>query len=92
MTSRVVFQNGSDTETATGGDHEESHFHKISTEITLIVSGCTRMNGINYRTGDILVIEPGDKTDFLAIEDTVTCVVKVPSALGDKYLTKDNPL
>jgi hypothetical protein len=28
---------------------------------------------------------PFEKTDFLAVEDTTTVVVKIPSAKGDKY-------
>lgn len=68
------------------GDYEESHFHKVATELTLIVSGHVCMNGIEYFSGDIIVIEPGDKTDFKAITDTVNVVVKLPGALHDKYV------
>lgn len=68
------------------GDYEVSHFHKIATEITVIVSGRVRMNGVEYGAGDIIVIEPGDSTDFEALEDTVNTVVKFPGANNDKYL------
>ena len=68
------------------GDYETSHFHKIATELTLIVSGEVRMNGIKYIAGDIIVIEPGDTIDFEAITDTVNVVVKVPGVLNDKYV------
>lgn len=70
------------------GDFEESHYHKIATEITVIVSGRVKMNGIEYRQGDIVVIEPCESTDFLALEDTVNTVVKFPGASNDKYLGK----
>lgn len=69
------------------GDYEEAHYHKIATEFTVIVSGRVRMNGIEYREGDIIVIEPNDATDFEALEDnTVNVVVKIPGTNNDKYL------
>lgn len=68
------------------GDKEQAHFHKIATEITLIVSGKARMNNQILDAGDILRILPGEVTDFEALEDTVTTVVKLPGALNDKYL------
>ncbi len=67
------------------GDHEDRHHHKVATEITLILAGEVRMNGTTYRSGDIVRIEPGESTDFEAVTDTTTVVVKVPSAAGDKY-------
>lgn len=68
------------------GDYESRHVHKIATEITVVVSGKVEMNDISYVTDDIIVLEPGDETDFRAIEDSVTLVVKLPSVAGDKYL------
>ena len=68
------------------GDKEASHCHKIATEITVIVSGKARMNDTIATAGDIVKIPPGEYTDFEALEDTVTAVVKLPGALNDKYL------
>lgn len=68
------------------GDYEEKHYHKIATEITVIVSGKVRMNGIEYKKGDIIVIEPNEVTDFEALEDTVNTVVKFPGTNNDKYI------
>ena len=45
------------------------------------------MNDTTYKKDDILVINPGYKTDFLALEDTITAVVKIPGASDDKYST-----
>lgn len=67
------------------GDAEEAHVHKVATEITLIVEGLVKMNDVIYEPGDIVVLEPGDATDFQALEDTTNVVVKVPSITGDKY-------
>ena len=68
------------------GDKEERHYHKVATEVTLILSGRVRMNGKEYAADDILVIAPMESTDFEVIEDTTTVVVKVPGASNDKYL------
>lgn len=71
------------------GDSEEAHYHKIATEITVIVSGEVLMNGKKYSEGDIIVIEPGESTDFKVLKDAVTAVVKVPGANNDKYITSE---
>ena len=70
------------------GEYEPAHYHKIATEITVIIDGEVRMNGALYLQGDIIVIEPNQATDFLAITDVSTTVVKFPGALGDKYLVE----
>jgi len=68
------------------GDKENRHYHKIATEITVIVSGKVRMNDAVYKQGDIILIEPNESTNFEAIEDTITTVVKIPGATNDKYI------
>lgn len=68
------------------GDSESRHYHKISTEITVIARGKVRMNGVEYEKGDIIVIEPNQSTDFEVLEDTITTVVKYPGANNDKYM------
>jgi hypothetical protein len=60
--------------------------HKVADEITMIVEGMVSMNGVKYSANDILLIEKGDATDFLAVTDAITCVVKLPCVKGDKYL------
>lgn len=68
-----------------GGDREARHHHRIATEITLIQSGSVEMNGERYDAGAIIIIDPYEATDFHALTDTVTVVVKVPGARDDKY-------
>lgn len=67
------------------GALEHRHMHKIATEVTLIMSGRARMNDMVLETGDIIKIEPGEDTDFEALTDVTTVVVKTPSLAGDKY-------
>ena len=71
------------------GDYEEAHYHKIATEFTLIAKGRVRMFGREFTVGDIVVVEPGDVTDFKALEDSTNVVVKIPGANDDKYLVED---
>ena len=68
------------------GDSEELHHHKVATEVTLILSGRVRMCGKEWGAGDIVVLEPGEATDFVALTDAVNVVVKTPGAKNDKYL------
>ena len=70
------------------GDAEGAHYHKIATELTVVVSGVVRMNGVEYQTGDIIVMEPGEVTDFVSVTDAVNVVVKLPGANHDKYVVK----
>jgi quercetin dioxygenase-like cupin family protein len=68
------------------GDYEERHHHRIATEITVITEGEVEMCGKRFSKGDIIVIEPGDSTDFRALTDAANVVVKIPGAKNDKYV------
>ena len=68
------------------GERDGKHFHKIATEVTLIVAGRILMLGREFGPGDIVVVEPGESVDFFAITDAINVVVKVPGALDDKYI------
>lgn len=67
------------------GEREARHHHRVATEITLVQSGAVEMNGERFESGAIVIVAPGESTDFLALEDAVTVVVKVPGARDDKY-------
>lgn len=68
------------------GDSEGAHVHRVATEITAIVGGRVLMSGQEYGDGDIVTIPPGEATDFEALSDVTTVVVKTPSVAGDKYM------
>ena len=70
------------------GDKEQKHYHKIATEITLVTKEKVRMFDKVYSAGDIIIVEPGDATDFEALEDAENVVVKLPGANNDKYLVE----
>lgn len=65
---------------------EPPHYHKISTEYTLIVLGIAEINGQTYSEDDIIVIPPGEVSSFMTLTEVVTCVVKYPSSSDDKYV------
>ena len=68
------------------GDYETSHHHKIATEFTVVLNGEVEMSGKRYKDGDIVKISPGVSTDFKAITDVTTFVIKMPGVNNDKYV------
>lgn len=68
------------------GNCEDWHYHKIATEITVVITGEIEMNKQKFTAGDIVIIEPGEGTNFRAITDTTNLVVKIPGANNDKYI------
>lgn len=68
------------------GEYEDAHYHKVATEYTLIISGQALMFGQVLGAGDIIVVDPNDTTDFLALTEVKNVVVKLPGVKNDKYL------
>jgi len=68
------------------GESEASHHHKVATELTLVLNGEAKMSGEEIGAGEIVKIYPGQSTDFHALSDVTTVVVKMPSVAGDKYM------
>lgn len=72
------------------GETEAAHYHKIATEVTMVLSGTVRMAGQVWAAGDIVVLNPGEVTDFEALTDAINVVVKTPCVLNDKYFTQSD--
>lgn len=68
------------------GDYEKKHYHKVATEFTVITKGKVKMFDRIFAEGDIVVVEPGEATDFTALTDAQNVVVKIPGANDDKYI------
>lgn len=68
------------------GDIDQTHLHKVSEEITVIVSGVFSMNDEQLRTGDVVLIEKNEVVTFSCIEDGGIAVIKTPSVIGDKFI------
>jgi mannose-6-phosphate isomerase-like protein (cupin superfamily) len=75
--------------TYTAGEAEARHLHRVATEVTAVVSGSVRMDGVDLQAGDVVEIRPGQPSDFLALTDAVVVAVKLPAVPGDKYLVED---
>ena len=67
------------------GEAEERHVHRVATEITAVVSGTVRMDRRDLGAGDVLTVEPGEPSDFLALTDATVVAVKLPGVPGDKF-------
>ena len=65
------------------------HHHKVATELTVLVSGSARMAGRTLEAGEIVVVEPGESSDFEALTSATVVAVKIPGAPGDKYVDGD---
>ena len=72
--------------TRTNGAVEPLHYHRFSTEITLVIKGKIKIHGKNFEAGDIFIVEPWEVVDPEILEDTQLCIIKVPSIPGDKYI------
>lgn len=70
------------------GDSEAAHYHKIATEVTVVTKGTVQMCGREFNAGEIITLLPGEATDFLALTNAQTVVVKLPGAKDDKYLVQ----
>lgn len=68
------------------GATEPKHHHRVAQEVTVIAAGTVRMNSVIYSEGAIIVLAPGESTDFEAITAATTVVLKTPSVKGDKYV------
>ena len=67
------------------GETNAMHYHKHSTEVTMIIYGECRMGDCTLNAGDIMVVEPDEESDFEAITDCTLVVYKSASVAGDKY-------
>lgn len=67
------------------GSTGSPHYHKIATEITLVVSGKILFNENELGPGEIIVINPNEVSNYIALEDSYLVIVKTPGALNDKY-------
>lgn len=72
------------------GDEEPMHYHKIATEISLVVSGTAMFNSQTVKAGEGVIIRPMNPNVFKAITDCQVLVIKYPSAPNDKYMGKCN--
>lgn len=62
------------------------HYHKIATEINLLLEGEMILGGKKLTKGDVFVIEPGEVADPQFLTECKLVVIKTPSIPTDKYI------
>lgn len=67
------------------GDKEKTHYHKIATEYTIVLSGKIKMIDQIFKTDDIVLVNKNVKNEFECLEDCILLVIKTPSVPNDKY-------
>lgn len=68
------------------GEKWPAHYHKISTEYNILVSGSMKLCDIELVAGDTFILEPFEIADPLFHEDCTIVCIKVPSDTKDKYI------
>lgn len=66
---------------------ELEHHQNIATEITIVTSGIVSFNGQEFSQGDIIVVDPKEKTIFKSLTDSTVACIKFPSIPNDKILS-----
>jgi quercetin dioxygenase-like cupin family protein len=70
------------------GETWDKHYHKLATEITLILKGKVKINDEIFVQGDIFIIEKNEVVEPLFLEETEYVVIKTISDKNDKYIVK----
>jgi hypothetical protein len=62
------------------------HYHKISNEYNIIISGKVDVNGLELGPGKVFVYAPCEISNCQFIEDTTLVIVRDASNTQDKFL------
>lgn len=72
------------------GNKERSHAHFLSEEVTVVLSGKVKMNGAEYSSGEIIIQEKGEYTDFECLEDCITLIYRPDGSFpNDKFFKEE---
>lgn len=67
------------------GEHWPRHYHKVATEINVLLEGRMTICGENITPDTIFILEPMEIADPIFHEDCKVLCIKTPSLIGDKY-------
>ncbi len=67
------------------GENWPRHYHKIATEINVLLEGSMTINNTIIETNTVFTIEPNESTKAEFLTDCKVLCIKVPSVPGDKY-------
>ena len=68
------------------GEKWPAHYHKLATEINLLIEGEMFLNGVKLSVGEIFILKPYEIADPIFLTDCKILVIKTPSLPGDKYI------
>jgi len=67
------------------GEFHQDHFHKLGTEINVMIEGRLLLNGNEFGPGEIFVLEPYEISQVEYLTDVKLIVVRDISDPNDKY-------
>lgn len=67
------------------GEYHQDHFHKLGTEINVMIEGQIKINGKIFGPGDIFVFEPYEISQVEYLTNVKLIVVRNISDPNDKY-------
>ena len=67
------------------GEFHQDHFHKLGTEINVMIEGHLLLNGNEFGPGEIFVLEPYEISQVEYLTDVKLIVVRDISDPNDKY-------
>ncbi len=67
------------------GEFWPRHYHKIGTEINVLLHGSMLINNVEIKEGEVFIIYPGEWAEPTYMTDCEIVIIKVPSIPGDKY-------
>jgi len=71
------------------GEKWDFHYHKVVTEINLLIRGNMKVCGNVINSGDIFIIKPMEIADPEFYTDCEIICVKIPSICDDKYIVNE---
>lgn len=71
------------------GEKWDTHYHKIGTEINVLIEGEMIIQNQHLVKGDVFVIYPFEIADPEFLTDCTVLIVKTPSDTNDKYVIKN---
>lgn len=67
------------------GEKWPKHVHLVADEYNVLLEGAMSVNEVVFTAGDIFTILKGEVAEPVFLSDCKVLVIKVPSAIGDKY-------
>jgi hypothetical protein len=68
------------------GEYVEPHYHKIATEINLLVKGKMVIQDIELNEGEIFIMKPYEIANPIFLEDSEIFVIKTSTGIKDKFI------